>query len=101
MWVDGGDHASIGDLAVGGNSELGNVEYIVVAVRHAIAYVLCEATDIVGQDGAPDRLVGDLEKLEQIHGLASDLIDHRIGLFLEYEVMYSINIAGFDAGVAT
>ena len=57
------------------------------------------AAEIVGQAGVPDRLVGALEKLAQIHGLGGDFIDHRIGLFLVYEVMESINIAGFDAVV--
>ena len=42
-----------------------------------------------------------MEKLAQIHGLAGDLIDHRIGLFLGYEVRESIDIAGLDAGVST
>ena len=67
----------------------------------ASADVLGEAANIVGQSGAPDRIVGALKKWTQIHGLAGDLIDHRIGLFLLYEVIQSINIAGFDAGVAT
>ena len=60
-----------------------------------------EAAEIFGQAGAPDRLVGFLEKLANIHGLSGDLIDHCVGLFLGYEVMDSIDIAGFDAGVAT
>ena len=33
--------------------------------------------------------------------LVGDLIDHCTGLFWGYEEMESINIAGFDAGVAT
>ena len=68
--------------------------------RHASADALGEAARIVDQAGAPDRIVVDLEKLAQIHGSASDLIDHCIGLFLGYEVMESINIADFDASVA-
>ena len=101
MGADGGDHAGIGDLAVGRDSGIGHVEYSVGAARHASAYALGEAAEIIGQAGAPDKLVGDLEKLAQIHGLAGDLIDHRIGLFLGYEVMESINIEGFDSGVYT
>ena len=65
------------------------------------ADALGEAAKIVGQAGAPDRLVGALEKLAQIRGLAGDLINHCICLFLVYEEMESINIAGFDAGVTT
>ena len=63
------------------------------------AYALGEAADTVGQAGVPDQLIGALEKLAHIHGLASDLMYHHIGLFLGYEVMDRINIAGFDAGV--
>ena len=101
VWADGGDHVGIGDLAVCGDSGLGNVEYSIGAARHTSAYALGKAAEIVGQAGAPDRLVGALEKLAQIHRLDGDLIDHLIGLFLGYEVMESINVAGFDAGVAT
>ena len=63
VWADGGDHAGIGDLAVGGDFGLGHVEYSVGAARHASSYALGEAAEIVGQAGAPDRLVGALEKL--------------------------------------
>ena len=62
---------------------------------------MSEAAEIVGQAGAPDRFFGALEKLAEIHGLAGDLINHRIGLFLGYAVMKSIKIVMFDAGAAT
>ena len=101
MWADGGDHTGIGDLAVGGIPGLEHVEYSVGAEKHASAYALDEAAEVLCQAGSPDRLVGALEKLAQIHGLAGDLIDHHIGLFLGYEVMESINIAGFDSSIAT
>ena len=71
------------------------------AERHSSADALGEAAEIVDQAGAPDRIVVDLEKLAQIHGSASDLIDHCIGLFLGYEVMKSLYIVGFDAGIDT
>ena len=87
--------------AVGGESGFGHVEDSVGTTRHTSANALGEVDEIVGQAGAPDRLVGDLEKLAQIHVLDGDLIDHCIGLFLGYEVMESIDISGFDAGVAT
>ena len=62
---------------------------------------LGEAAKIAGQAGAPDSFVGTLEKLAQIQGLDSDLINHCIGLFLGYKEMESIDIAGFDACIAT
>ena len=71
------------------------------AARHVSDDALGEAAKIVGQAGASDQLVEELEKLAQIHVLDGDLIDHCIGLFLGYEVMESIDISGFDAGVAT
>ena len=80
---------------------LGHVEDSVGAARHASSNALSEAAKIVGQAGATDRLVRALGNLAQIHGLAGDLVDHRIGLFLGYEVMESIDIAGFDVSVAT
>ena len=60
--ADGGNHAGIGDLAVGGEAGFGHVEESVGAARHASANALGEAAEIVGQDGAPYQLVGDLEK---------------------------------------
>ena len=57
LWADGGDHAGIGNLAFGGDSGIGNVEYSVGFMRHTSAYSLCEADEIVDQAGAPDRLV--------------------------------------------
>ena len=80
--VDGGEHAGIGDLAVGGDAGFGHVEDSVGAARHASADTLGEAAKIIGQAGAPGLLVGALEKLAQIQGLAGDLINHGIGLFL-------------------
>ena len=77
----GGNHAGIGDLAVGGDAGFGDVEDS-VATRHAIADTLGEAAEIFDQAGEPVRLVGALEKLAQIQGLAGDLINHGIGLFL-------------------
>ena len=101
LQADGGNHAGIGDLAVGGDAGFGHVEDSVGAASHTSSNNLGEAADIVGQSGAPYRLVGALEKLVQIQGLAGGLINHCIGLFLGYEEMESINIAVFDAGVAT
>ena len=101
MRTYGGDHAGIGDLSVGRDAGFGHIEDSVGAARHVNAKALGEAAEIFGQSGAPDRLVGALENMAQIQGLASDLIDHFIGLFLGYEEMESISIAGFDAGVAT
>ena len=80
--ADGGDHAGIGDLAFSGAAGFGHVEDIVGAARHASADALGEADKIVGQAGEPGRLVGSLEKLAQIQGLAGDLIGHGIGFFL-------------------
>ena len=80
--ADGSDHAGIGDLAVGGEAGFGQVEDSVGAARHASADTLGEAEDIVGQAGVTGRLVGALEKLAHIQGLAGDLIDHVVGLFL-------------------
>ena len=67
---DGGDHAGIGDLTVGGDAGFGHVKDSVGAARHASADALGDAAEIVGQAVAPYRLVGDLEKLTQIQGLA-------------------------------
>ena len=61
--ADGGNHAGIGDLAVGMDAGFGHVEDSVGAARHASAGALGEAANIVGQAGAPDRLSGALEKL--------------------------------------
>ena len=90
-----------GDLAVDGDTGCGHVEDIVGAAQHGSADALGEADNIVGQDGETDRLVGALEKLVQIQGLAGDLIYYCISLFLGYEEMESIDKAGFDSGVAT
>ena len=81
MWADGGDHAGIGDLSVSRDAGLGHVEDSVGAARHVSADAFGGAAEIVGQSGAPDRLVGALEKLAQIRGLAGDQIDHHIGWF--------------------
>ena len=80
VWADGGNHVGIGDLAVDGDAGFGHVEESVGAARHASADALGEAAEIVGQDGEPGRLVGALENLAQIQGLAGDLIDNGIGL---------------------
>ena len=82
VWVDGGNHAGIGDLAVGGDARFGNLEDSVGATRHASADALYEASKIVVHAGEPGRLVGALQKLAQIQGLSGDLIDHGIGFFL-------------------
>ena len=52
--ADGGDHAGIGDLAVGGDAGFGNVEDSVGTARYASADALGEAAEIVGQADAPD-----------------------------------------------
>ena len=62
----------IGDLAVGRDAGFGHVEDSVGAKRHESADTLGGAAEIVGQAGAPDRLVGVLEKFAQIQGLVSD-----------------------------
>ena len=56
MWAYGGNHAGIGELAVGGESGLGHVKYSVSSKRHAIGYALGEAAEIFGQAGASDQL---------------------------------------------
>ena len=99
--MDGDYHEGIGDLAVGRNAGFWNIEDSVGAARHASADALAEEAKIVGQDGALDQLVGALKKLVQIHGLTGYLIDNCIGLFLGYDVLDRINIAGLDSGVAT
>ena len=91
--ADGGNHAGIGDLAVGGDAGFGHVEDSVGATRHASDDALGEAADIIGQAGAPGRLVGALEKMAKIQGFTGNLIDHSIGLFLGEEKMGSIFIA--------
>ena len=58
--ADGGDHAGIGDLAVGGDAGFGHVEYSFGAAKHASADALVEADEIIGQAGDPGRLVGYL-----------------------------------------
>ena len=54
LQAHGGDHAGIGDLAVGGDAGLGNVEDSVGTTRHASSDDLGEAAEIIGQAGAPD-----------------------------------------------
>ena len=68
---------------------------------HVNSDALVEAAEIFGQAGAPGRLVGALEKLAKIQGLARDLINHVIGLFWGYKEMENINIVGVDTGVDT
>ena len=58
--ADGGNHVGICDLAVGGYAGFGNVEDSVGSARHASSDALGEAAKIVGQAGAPGRLVGAL-----------------------------------------
>ena len=87
MRADGSDHVCIGDLAVDGDAGFWHVEDSVGAARHASANALGEAANIVGQDGAPDRLVVALDNLAHINGLAGDLIDQYIGFFLSYDVL--------------
>ena len=52
--ADCGDHAGIGDLAVGWDTGFGHVEDSIGAVRHASSDALGEAAEIVGQADAPD-----------------------------------------------
>ena len=80
--ADGGNHAGIGDLAVGGDARFGHVEDSVGSARHASDNALGEAAEIVGQAGAPGRLIGALEKLAKTQGLTGVLINHSTGLFL-------------------
>ena len=54
VWANGGDHAGIGELAVGGDARLGHVLESVGAVRHASDDALGEAAKNVGQAVAPD-----------------------------------------------
>ena len=63
MQEDGGDHAGIGDLAVDGDAGFWHLEDSVGVTRHSSADDLGEVAEIVGQAGAPDQLVGALEKL--------------------------------------
>ena len=81
MWSGGGKRV-LYDLAVGADAGFGHVEDSFGVARHASADALGEEAHIFDQAGVPGHLVGALEKLAQIQGLAGDLIYHGIGLFL-------------------